>query len=241
MPDESAGIMNLFKFKNSIGPERIEQPEPGSHPPCFVNPSGEADTVARTDRGGRWTQIGFVELIEGDFVWVSMVTPAVTVPAFPAAAKERMPDMKHSGPWRLVEEGEIAVLDANNDRIILWTAEGLQFADQEVERLVLAAPYSFALVVEFLCTILPQLQGTAPPAEFSDFGVRCRHLVTRVLAQPAQPAGRPSYEELAATLKRVQEHGLADGIYHDADEPLRTEISAIIARIEQKPHEGEEI
>ena len=91
MPSESVGIMNLFKFKNSIGTERIEQPELGSHPPCFVNPSGEGDTAARTDHGGRWPQIGFVERVEGDFVWVSMANPVVTVPAFPVGAN-------HPGP-----------------------------------------------------------------------------------------------------------------------------------------------
>jgi hypothetical protein len=141
---------SMFQFKNSIGPERIEQPEPGSHPPCFVDPSGEGDTAARTDHGGRWPQIGFVERVEGDFVWVSMVNPVMMVPAFPAAAK-------HPGPWRQRENDSYSIEDANG-RIIIDEFHVPTFDEatdetgetQEIERLVLAAPE----LLETLKTVL---------------------------------------------------------------------------------------
>ena len=92
-------------------------------------------------------------------------------------------------------------------------------------------------------------------AVIGDFRARCRRLVTRVLAQPpkaqpvypfpvkeeqaAHPADRPSYEELAATLKSTAD----DLAAVETIERHRTEDSeglkaarALLARIEQEPH-----
>ena len=169
-----------------------------------------------------------------------------------------MPDMKHPGPWKLVEEGEIAVLDAYGERIIRWTDEGLQFRDQEVERLVLAAPESFALVVEMLTSIMPEMSGFPyDDVLIKDFRARCRRLVALVLAQPpkaqpvypfpakeeqaAQPAARPSYEELVAGLdalakeKEGDERELQPIDHYEETDELKA-ARALLARIEQEPH-----
>lgn len=229
MPSESVGIMNLFKFKNSIGTERIEQPELGSHPPCFVNPSGDGDTAARTDHGGRWPQIGFVERVEGDFVWVSMANPVVTVPAFPVGAN-------HPGPWKLWRQfgdrDEVSGVEDADGKTV-FTANGVgevSFSTPEAERLVLAAPQSFALVVEMLTVVLPEIGPEMFPSAVADFAAKCRHLVTRVLAQPAQPAGRPSYEELMTSLRQLAE---MDDV---SDSVQAAYARTLIARIEQEPH-----
>jgi hypothetical protein len=174
MPDESVGIMNLFKFKNSIGPERIEQPEPDTHPPCFVNPSGEGDTVARTDHGGRWPQIGFIERIEGNFVWVSMLNPVVTVPAFPTGAK-------HPTPWRFAEYD---LKDANGG--VIFGEEDTEAECEATERLICAAPELLetakALLGVLRCVPI-ELPGV-PDLEQDPRAIAARALITRIEKGP---------------------------------------------------------
>ena len=155
-----------------------------------------------------------------------------------------MADMKHPGPWHLNDQGGvITIMDASGREIIATQdgGESVYFADREAERLVLAAPESFALVVETLRDVLPSLRACLPLSWVNEFGARCRRLVTRVLVQPSQPAGRPSYEELAAGLGAALDVLRSvpielPGVPDLEQDPRAIAGRALLARIEEEPH-----
>jgi hypothetical protein len=177
-----------------------------------------------------------------------------------------MPDMKHPGPWtpwrQFGENDDIGgVADANGKLVFSASGAGeLQFSDREAERLALAAPESFALVVEMLTSIMPEMSGFPyDDVLIKDFRARCRRLVALVLAQPpkaqpvypfpfpakeeqaATPAARPSYEELVAGLdalakeKEGDERELQAIDHYEETDELKA-ARALLARIEQEPH-----
>jgi hypothetical protein len=115
-----------------------------------------------------------------------------------------MAETKHPGPWHHQDLDSGSVVDANGV-VVIEDFRVPQFLDEnddrtqeaaEIARLVLAAPESFALVVEMLTVVLPEMTGPREDVliDIDDFRARCRRLVTRVLAQPAPPSQPPEQE-----------------------------------------------
>ena len=159
-----------------------------------------------------------------------------------------MLDMKHPGPWHHQDLDSGSVVDVNGV-VVIEDFRVPQFFNEnddrtqeaeEIVRLVLAAPESFALVAESLCVILPQIADGMFPPWAADFATRCRHLVTRVLAQTSAKPRRPSYEELAAGLASALDVLRSvpidlPGVPDLEQDPRAQSARALLARIEREP------